>query len=309
MSDRNDSGDYRITTKNRHKRPIVSETPRPQKKREPSAWWSILNELGIQPSKALGQNFLHDRAIVRRIAESAEIAAGALVVEIGPGLGVLTQELAERAGRVIAIELDPRLASYLRERDLSHTEIVESDILQTDLRVLTGGEPYVVVANLPYSVATAAITHLLESSAPPARLVVMVQREVAERIVAAPPSMNLLAVSVQLFGHPRMMFTIGPGAFVPAPTVESAVIRIDVYDQSAIEPAERKVFFQMVKAGFRQKRKQLANALTAAPGLNKENVEPALIASGIDPTRRAQTLSLDDWVRLHGALRGLRADA
>jgi len=300
--------DYRIITKNRHRRPVTPITPRRQPKRETSAWWSTLNDLGIQPSKALGQNFLHDRGIVRRIADAAEIGRDDLVVEIGPGLGVLTEELAERAGRVIAIELDQRLAAYLRERDLPHTEIVESDILQTDLAALTGGRRYTVVANLPYSVAAAAIAHLLESPTPPARLVVMVQREVAERIVATPSHMNLLAVSVQLFGVPRVLFTIGPGAFVPAPTVDSAVIRIDVFDELAIKPDERKAFFQMVKAGFRQKRKQLANALLSAPGLSKEIVEPSLIATGIDPTRRAQTLSLDEWVRLHTALNRARTD-
>jgi 16S rRNA (adenine1518-N6/adenine1519-N6)-dimethyltransferase len=308
VSDRINPDDYRITTKNRHKRAIGPETQRPQKKREPSAWWSTLNDLGIQPSKALGQNFLHDRGIVRRIAEAADISGDDLAVEVGPGLGVLTQELAERAGRVIAIELDHRLAAYLRERDLPCTEIVESDILETDLGRLTNGRRYIVVANLPYSVAAAAISHLLESPLSPVRLVVMVQREVAERIVAAPPSMNLLAVSVQLFGRARIMFTIGPGAFVPAPTVESAVIRIDVFAKPAIEPTERKAFFQMVKAGFRQKRKQLANALASAPGLSKEIVEPALIACGIDPARRAQTLSLDEWVRLHAALNSARSD-
>jgi 16S rRNA (adenine1518-N6/adenine1519-N6)-dimethyltransferase len=302
VTDRINPDDYRITTKNRHQRPVESTTPRRPPKREPSAWWSTLNDLGIQPSKALGQNFLHDRGIVRRIAEAAEIGVGDLVVEVGPGLGVLTEELAERAGQVIAIELDQRLAAYLRERKLTHTEIVESDILRTDLAELTGGRRYTVVANLPYSVAAAAIAHLLESPTPPARLVVMVQREVAERIIATPPHMNLLAVSVQLFGAPRIMFTIGPGAFVPAPTVDSTVIRIDVFATAAIEPDERKAFFQMVKAGFRQKRKQLANALAAAPGLSKELAEPALIACGIDPARRAQTLSLDEWVRLHAAL-------
>lgn len=308
MTDRINPDDYRITTKNRHQRPVEPATQRRQPKREPSVWWSTLNDLGIQPSKALGQNFLHDRGIVRRIAEAAEISGDDLAVEVGPGLGVLTQELAERAGQVIAIELDHRLAAYLRERELPRTEIVESDILETDVGRLTGGRRYIVVANLPYSVAAAAISHLLESPMPPARLVVMVQREVAERIVAAPPSMNLLAVSVQLFGRPRIMFTIGPGAFVPAPTVESSVIRIDVFAKPAIEPTERKAFFQMVKAGFRQKRKQLANALASAPGLSKEIVETALIACGIDPARRAQTLSLDEWVRLHAALTSARSD-
>ena len=294
--------DYRITTKNRHKRPVEPNRPPRPPKREQSEWWSTLHDLGIQPSKALGQNFLHDRGIVRRIADAAEISNADLVIEVGPGLGVLTQELAARAGDVIAIELDHRLAGYLRDRSLPHTEIVERDILRTDMAALTGGRRYIVVANLPYSVAAAAISHLLESTAPPVRLVVMVQREVAERIVAAPPHMNLLSVSVQLFGSPRMMFNIGPGAFVPAPTVESTVIRIDVFAESAIGLESRKAFFQIVKAGFRQKRKQLANALAAAPGLTKETVEPALQACGIDPTRRAQTLSVDEWVRLDAAL-------
>ena len=256
----------------------------------------------------MGQNFLHESGVVRHIAQVAEIEPDDLVVEIGPGLGVLTRELAGRAGRVIAVELDSRLAEYIRSLELPNTELVEADILQVDLEALTSGQRYVVVANLPYSVAAAAIAHLLESEARPARIIVMVQKEVAERIIASPPQMNLLSIAVQLFGTPRIMFKIGPGAFVPAPKVDSAVIKIDVYDALAIPDTERKAFFRIVKAGFRQKRKQLANAISAALAITKDDAEHALMEAGIDPTRRAQTLSLDDWVKLHATLASLRTE-
>jgi 16S rRNA (adenine1518-N6/adenine1519-N6)-dimethyltransferase len=176
------------------------------------------------------------------------------------------------------------------------------------MKALTGGQRYVVVANLPYSVASAAIAHLLESEARPARIIVMVQREVAERIVASPPQMNLLSVAVQLFGTPRIMFKIGPGAFVPSPKVDSAVIKIDVFDELPINDSERRAFFRIVKAGFKQKRKQLANAISAAFAITKDEAEAALTEAGIDPTRRAQTLSLDDWIKLHAALARSRTD-
>ena len=244
-----------------------------------SSWWSTLNQLGIRPSKALGQNFLHDTAIVRRIADAAELKPGDVVVEIGPGLGVLTRELSERAGRVIAIELDARLAEHVRSLSLPHTEVVEMDVLKADLAEITGGEPYVVVANLPYSVAAAAIAHLLESEARPKRLIVMVQREVAERICARPPNMSILSVSVQFFGDPRILFRIGPGAFVPAPKVESAVLRIDVRDSPTLEASERSRFFNLVRAGFGQRRKQLLNSLAAGLDLEKADTSDATRAS------------------------------
>jgi 16S rRNA (adenine1518-N6/adenine1519-N6)-dimethyltransferase len=256
----------------------------------------------------MGQNFLHESGVVRHIAQVAEIEPDDLVVEIGPGLGVLTRELSARAGRVIAVELDHRLAEYIRSLELPNTELVEADILQVDLKGLTGAQRYVVVANLPYSVAAAAIAHLLESEARPVRIIVMVQREVAERIIAAPPQMNLLSIAVQLFGTPRIMFKIGPGAFVPAPKVDSAVIKIDVFEELPIADTERKAFFRIVKAGFRQKRKQLANAISAALAITKDEAEQALTDAGIDPTRRAQTLSLDDWVKLHATLASTRTD-
>ncbi|WP_238538469.1 16S rRNA (adenine(1518)-N(6)/adenine(1519)-N(6))-dimethyltransferase RsmA, partial [Nitrolancea hollandica] len=273
---------------------------------EPS-WREILAELGVRPSKALGQNFLHDQKIVRRIAETAAIKPGDLVVEIGPGLGILTRELAKRAGEVIAVELDRRLAEHLRETAGSpNIRIVEADILKTDLTALTGGRPYTVVANLPYSIAAAAIEHLLESAHPPERLVVMVQREVAERIVARPPEMSVLATAVQFYGVPKIAFRIGPGAFIPAPKVESAVLQIDLHPRPPLAGAERARFFELVRAGFGQRRKRLANALASGLRQPKPVVEQRLTEASIAPDRRAETLTVADWLAVTNAFAELR---
>lgn len=275
------------------------------------SWREILADLGVRPSKALGQNFLHDRKIVRRIADTAELTSDDLVVEIGPGLGILTDELAKRAGEVIAVELDSRLAEHLRDRlDPAKVRVVEADILQVDLAELTGGRPYQVVANLPYSVAAAVLQHLLESEARPERLVVMVQREVAERIVARPPAMSILAVAVQFFGTPSIAFRIGGGAFIPPPRVESAVLRIDVHPSVPLAGDARRAFFRLVRAGFSQRRKRLANAVSDGLRVPKPEVETRLRAAGFDPDRRAETLSVSDWLRVFDNMRDLvRADA
>ena len=270
-----------------------------------SDWRALLDELGVRPSRSKGQNFLHDPAIVRRIAEASEIAPGELVLEIGPGLGVLTRELAARAGRVIAVELDRRLAAHLAGAGIAGVDVVEADILATDVAVLTGGQRYVVVANLPYNIAAAVIEHLLSSPARPQRLLVMVQREVAERIVARPPKMSILAVAVQFYGRPRVVLRVGPGAFIPAPKVESAVLRIDVAPEPPLPERAQAGFFRLVRAGFGQRRKQLANALAAGLRQPKATVEAALHEAGIAPERRAETLTVDDWLRLYRASRPL----
>ena len=274
----------------------------------PSSWWSILNSLGIKPSKALGQNFLHDSGIVRRIADTAELSPSDLVVEIGPGLGVLTRELAERAGTVIAIELDHRLAEYVGDLNLPNTRVIEGDILKVDLTSLTERRPYVVVANLPYSIASAAIANILENDSRPDRVVVMVQREVAERIAARPPRMSILSVAVQFFGSPRIMFRIGPGAFVPPPKIESAVLRIEVHKHPPLEPGDWPSFFGLVRAGFSQRRKQLLNAVSSALKVDKTLVAQTLKAAAIDPRRRAETLDVSDWVRLFRAFQQVQTD-
>jgi 16S rRNA (adenine1518-N6/adenine1519-N6)-dimethyltransferase len=262
----------------------------------------VLRRYGLRPRKGLGQNFLVDRRALERIVEAAELTPADTVLEVGPGVGQLTRLLAEAAGRVVAVELDPQMVAALRQElaGLRNVEIVEADILQVDPAALAGRVPYKVVANLPYYITSAALRHLLKAQPPPSLLVVTVQEEVAARITAQPPEMSLLAVSVQFYGRPRRVARIPAGAFYPPPKVDSAIVRIDVYP-----PGERPVqvddvewFFRVVRAGFGQRRKQLRNSLAAGLHLTAAEVEAALQRAGIDPHRRAETLSLEEWARL-----------
>ncbi len=268
-----------------------------------------LREAGLRPRKGLGQNFLVDPTVPPRIAAAAALAPGDTVIEVGPGLGVLSAELAARldpttGGRLIAVELDAALAPVLRERMAAFPAftLVQGDILELapgDLaRTADGRLPrYKVVANLPYYITSAVLRHFLEADPPPTALVVMVQREVAERIVARPPDMSLLAVSVQFYGVPRLLFRVPPGAFHPAPKVESAVLRVDVYPPEArpVAVADVDAFFAVVRAGFGQRRKQLGNSLATGLARDKAAVAAALAQAGVDPSRRAETLTLAEW--------------
>lgn len=260
----------------------------------------VLRRHGLKPRKALGQNFLVDRRALEHIVTAAELSPGDTVLEVGPGVGQLTRLLAAAAGRVIAVELDPRMVAVLRQElaDRPNVEVVEGDILALDPAALSGGRPYKVVANLPYYITSAAVRHLLEAQPPPSLLVLTVQREVAERMTAAPGDMSLLAVSVQFYGHPRRVARIAAGAFYPRPKVDSAVVRIDVYAEPAVQVPDRQRFFQVVRAGFGQRRKQLRNSLAAGLHLPAERVEAALYRAGIAPQRRAETLSLEEWEAL-----------
>ncbi|MDP9375066.1 MAG: 16S rRNA (adenine(1518)-N(6)/adenine(1519)-N(6))-dimethyltransferase RsmA [Chloroflexota bacterium] len=274
---------------------------------------AALRELAVRPSKGMGQNFLTDRRIVARIADAAELAPGATVVEVGPGLGVLTAELLARvgpAGRVIAVELDRRLAAHLRD-DLvpehpagAALEVVEADVLRRPPPALVPGDaPYALVANLPYNITSAILRHFLDSPRRPARLVVMVQREVAERIVARPPAMSILAVAVQFYGAARIGLHVGRGAFLPRPKVDSAVVRVDTRPRPPLPEEEIPPFFTLVGAGFGQRRKQLLNSLAAGLDLPKPALGAALVAAGIAPDRRAETLAVEDWLALYARLR------
>lgn len=287
---------------------------------------SLLKKYNLRPRKGLGQNFLIDPVHLAKIVEIAELTPAETVLEIGPGPGGLTRLLAEVAGRVIAVELDPNMVMLLRNElgHLPNLTLVEADILQTQIGQLIPVPtnfpssvhnsqftipnsqliPYKVVANLPYYITSAVIRHLLEATPQPERLVVTVQKEVAQRMVARPGQMSLLAVSVQFYGQPTLTHTIPAGAFYPAPQVDSAVVRIDTFAQPPIAVADVSRFFRVVKAGFGQKRKQLKNSLAA--GLSKPTAEisAAMTRVKIDPTRRAETLGLEEWGRLAEALAG-----
>jgi 16S rRNA (adenine1518-N6/adenine1519-N6)-dimethyltransferase len=273
--------------------------------RNGSSWREILRELEVTPSKALGQNFLHDRKIVRRIVDVSGADAGTAVLEIGPGLGILTEELVRSSKSVTAIELDQRLAERLQHYFDNRAHIVQGDVLTIDLGSIELSEPYIVVANLPYSVATAAIQKLLEADTPPQRMTIMVQREVAERMAARPPEMSILAVAVQFYATPRIEFRIGAGAFIPRPRVESAVISLVRHDSLPLPKIEHARFFKLVRAGFAQRRKRLDNSITSALKIPKQQVASAISEAGLDPSRRAETLDVDEWVRLYDAAKVL----
>lgn len=262
----------------------------------------LLRKYDLRPRKGLGQHFLADPYHLTRIVEATELGERDAVLEIGPGLGALTRLLAGRvpAGRVVAVELDPQMVHLLRMElgHLPNLTLVEADILAVEPPRLIPGGNYVVVANLPYYITSAVMRHLQESRPPPRRLVVTVQREVAQRMVAGPGKMSLLAVSTQFYGRPALVHRIPAGAFIPPPKVDSAVVRVDTYTAPPVEVADAELFFRVVRAGFGQKRKQLKNALAAGLGRPVAEVAAVMAAAGIDPRRRAETLSLAEWAAL-----------
>ncbi len=267
----------------------------------------LLREFGLHPKKSLGQNWLVDESALSRITAAAELSPHDTVLEIGPGLGALTRHLAEKAGRVVAIELDAALLPPLHRNlaDYANVTVVQGDILQFNPSSLAGGpesSSYKVVANLPYYITSAAIRHLLEATIPPSLIVLTVQLEVAQRMTAAPGKMSLLAVSVQFYGQPSVVTRIKAGSFYPAPQVDSAVVRIEPYDRPAVDVADRDEFFAVVKAGFSQKRKQLHNALAAGLARPQAEVAAALERAGMDGRRRAETLTLEEWASVTRAL-------
>ena len=269
---------------------------------------ALLRAHGLRPRKRLGQNFLVDPAALDRIVDAATLDAQEPVVEVGAGVGNLTRLLAGRAGQVVAVEVDGQLVELLREQvsDLPNVQVLHGDVLS----ISDFGFPhlgYVVVGNLPYYITSAILRHFLEGEPRPKRLVVTVQREVAQRIVAGPGDMSLLAVSVQFYGRPEIVARIPAGAFYPAPEVDSAVVRINTGPalRTMLAPGvDDRAFFRLVRAGFSQKRKTLRNALSAGLRRSPAEVEALLRQAGIDPRRRAETLSLEEWAELAGALYG-----
>lgn len=257
------------------------------------------------PRKRFGQNFLTDRNILDKIVRAAEISRSDSVLEIGPGLGHLTRALAETGAQVAAVELDRDLFTNLCAEfsDITNVHLLQGDILERTpdewLAQAQLAPPYLVVANIPYYITSPILRYLLEATFAPMRLVVLVQKEVAQHMVAQPPHANLLGVSIQYYGMPRIVGTVPAGAFFPRPEVDSAIVRVDVSNRH--DATQARAFFQVVRAGFSGKRKQLRNAL--ANGLHLSTAQATLLLqrAQVDPTRRAETLHLEEWKTLTAA--------
>lgn len=268
---------------------------------------ALFAEFEFRPEKTLGQNFLRDKRILPRILATAEVSPDDTVIEVGAGLGVLTRALAERAKRVVAVEVDQRLIPILERllSDLTNVKLVHADILKVSPSALLAPESpphYKVVANLPYYITSPTLRHFLEAERKPTRMVVMVQREVAERIIAKPGEMSLLAVSVQFYARPKLIARISRHSFYPPPEVDSALVCLDLYETPPYDVPEPRVLFEIVRAGFGQRRKQLRNSLAVGLGLSTEQAVKLLNNCGIDPTHRAEDLSLEEWACLSRAL-------
>ena len=277
---------------------MTSESTLPTKKRD---WQRLIDDLGLRPNKGRGQNFLFEHGVVHRIVRTANVGPGDHVLEIGPGLGILTLELLNHARRVTAIEIDPTLTHHL-ENSFGHETrftLHQADALSFDLGAEFGDAPIKLVANLPYSVAAAIVMHMLESDWNMTSATIMVQREVGDRMLADPPAMSILAVAVQVYASGIDDFEVPPDVFVPSPAVDSLVLTLIPHEQRLISANEREQFFRIVNAGFRHKRKNIANSLVDETRLSKADVSALLSELGIDPMRRAQTLSVDEWLLLH----------
>lgn len=255
----------------------------------------VCKRFGIHMSKKLGQNFLIRRSVVDEIVAAAELTAGEPVLEIGPGIGTLTQGLAQSGAAVTAVELDRRLLEVLDTTlaQYNNVRIIHGDVLKVNIPEIMNHKPFKVVANLPYYITTPIIMSLLEMKLPIERLVVMVQREVAERMVAQPgtKAYGALSVAVQYYTEPSIVMDVPPRAFMPAPEVTSAVICCRLREKPPVEVADEKLFFRVVKAAFAQRRKTFSNTMKTT-GLDKETIASVLAKANIDGARRGETFSL-----------------
>lgn len=258
---------------------------------------SLLEQYDLNPKKSLGQNFLHDPNALEKIVTTAEIMPQDVVLEIGPGTGELTAHLATVARHVIAIEIDERMRPILSDRfaDKDNVHFVFDDFLKTDVLSIVGPHEFVVVANVPYYITSQILRHILELHRRPRSIVLTVQYEVAERVIAKPGDLSVLAVSVQFYGKPSIASRLNPAVFWPRPDVESAILKIETYDTPAVDVPDNDLFFKVVKAGFSQKRKQLKNALSGGLSLKSRVINEIFADTSVDLKRRAETLELEEW--------------
>ena len=274
----------------------------------------LLAQYGVRARKSLGQHFLVNQGVLEKIVAAAEILPTDTVLEIGPGLGTLTRELVKRAKRVIAVEKDERMAEVVRAElaGQANLTVIVGDMLEMGPETLlaehgTASPQYIAVGNLPYNVGTAIVRRLLESATPPARIVALLQREVAQNMCAAPGEMGLLAVATHLYAEPSIVGIVRPGSFSPAPKVDSAIVRLKVRAEPAVvSRAEAPALLVLARAGFSARRKQLGNALAQGLGTAKEEAAALLRQAGIALERRAETLTLEEWSRLYRAWRPAR---
>jgi len=272
----------------------------------------LLRRFDLQARKGLGQHFLIDEEVLKLIISAAGLTSTDVIMEIGPGLGVLTKELAGQSGWVITIELDSKLAAILKQTlaSFDNVTIINEDILQIDPEALLQEQrarfpagiispfSYKVVANLPYYITSPVLRHFLEASLKPQIIVVMVQKEVAEAIVAKPGQTSMLSISVQFYGEPAIISYVPAQCFYPAPEVDSAILKINLYSQPPVEVTDRESFFSLVRAGFSAPRKQIGNSLAQGLELSKAEVLSLLGKASIMSQRRAETLTLDEWAKL-----------
>jgi len=264
---------------------------------------------GVRARKRLGQHWLIDRAALKRIAKAAQITDDDTVIEIGAGTGLLTELLAARARRLIAVEVDETLATRLGERFATNdaVKVLESDVLETtseELLIAGGGRvPYVVVGNLPYFIGTVIIRRFLYAQIRPRSLIVTLQAEVAERIAAPPGEMSYLSVEMQTLASARLLFHLPPRAFKPAPKVRSAVVRLDVLDTAEVEVDDRDAFLALARAGFAAPRKRLRNSLAVGLRIQASEADEMLSRAGVDAQQRPANLALADWREVYFAWR------
>jgi 16S rRNA (adenine1518-N6/adenine1519-N6)-dimethyltransferase len=276
----------------------------------------LMEKHGIKFQKKFGQNFLVNPEVPYRIAEESGAHGDACILEIGPGIGTLTQELCEIAKKVVAVEIDtgliPVLAETLAEYD--NVEIINSDIMKTDVKALFeekfGDDDVYVCANLPYYITTPILMLLLESRLPFKKMTFMVQKEVADRLCATPKDSDYGAVtaSVNYYGSVKKLFNVSAGNFMPAPKVDSAVIQITLYEKPPVEVADEKQFFSLIKAAFEQRRKTLVNALNGKVGISKDQISLAISNIGLDVNIRGERLGIEDFAKLSDEITRLKKE-
>lgn len=265
---------------------------------QPPAAKKTLQDIGVRPSKGRGQNFLEASWVVERMTEELGAGPNDTVVEVGPGLGALTHALLDTGATVQAIEIEPALADFLQHTFSGRRlRVIVDDARTVDIStVVPVDQPYMLAANLPYASAPVILRHFLESEHPPTRSICMVQREVAQRMAATPPDLSILGIGIQVFAIPALLFDVPPEAFVPRPKVMSSVVLLQRRPVPAVPSDELPAFFRLVTAGFAQKRKTVLNSVSASLPADREVVRDALQEAGVDPMRRAETLSIDEWL-------------